>query len=294
MKEKRFKKIYVEITNICNLKCSFCPETNREKKYMEIESFENILKKVKPYTNLIALHIKGEPLLHPNLNEILKICEKEKIKVNITTNGTLLKSNVENILSSKSVRQINISVHSALKNKNMEKSLEIFLEDIFKAIDEIKNRSNIIISYRMWNLKALSENADDKNMEIIKKMEEKYKIHDLETILGKNMFFKLEENVFINQDFEFKWPDINGDIISETGNCRGLTDQIGILVNGDVIPCCLDQEGDIKLGNLLNEDLEEIINSDIAQDILKGFRENKLIHNLCKRCGFRSKFQAKR
>ena len=92
MKEKRFKKIYIEITNICNLKCSFCPETNREKKYMEIESFENILKKVKPYTNLIALHIKGEPLLHPNLNEILKICEKEKIKVNITTNGTLLKS----------------------------------------------------------------------------------------------------------------------------------------------------------------------------------------------------------
>ena len=120
MEKKRFKKIYIEITNSCNLKCSFCPEGKRIKEFISVENFEIIINQIKPYTNLIALHVKGEPLLHPKLKEILDICEKENILVNITTNATLLEKNKDILISSKAVRQLNLSLHSITKNENTD------------------------------------------------------------------------------------------------------------------------------------------------------------------------------
>jgi len=116
---EKFKKIYVEITNICNLKCNFCPDTNREKRFMPVENFAIIVNKIKDYTGLIALHVKGEPLMHPELKAILDICDKNNLKVNITTNGTLLYKNKEILASSNALRQLNISVHSLSQNKSV-------------------------------------------------------------------------------------------------------------------------------------------------------------------------------
>lgn len=289
MEKKRFRKIYIEITNICNLKCSFCPEGKRKKEYMSIENFNKIINKVKNYTDLIALHVKGEPLLHPSLNEILKICEKENIKVNITTNGTLLNKVEDILIKNNSVRQINISIHSINKNENNELyNTNTYMKEILKSVKKITENSNIIISYRLWNLENIEEN--DENYEILKILEKEYKQNDLINKMKNQNFIELKENIFINQDIEFKWPNIDAEIISEEGRCMGLKHQIGILADGDVIPCCLDQNGDIKLGNILKQDLKEILNSNLAQEIIKGFNENKIIHNLCRRCGYRTKF----
>lgn len=287
MKKKKFRKIYIEITNICNLKCSFCPDTKRKKEYMSINNFKCIIKKIKKYTDLITLHIKGEPLLHPNLKEILKICENENIKVNITTNGTLLKENIEILTLYNSVRQINISLHSININENNEKyNTKIYMKNILESVKKIKEKSNIIISYRFWNLEDI--NSSDKNTNILKILEEEYNQENLIEKMKKQKFQELDKNIFINQDTEFEWPDLEKNIISEKGTCMGLKNQIGILVNGDVVPCCLDQNGDIKLGNIYNQELEEILNSNLAQKIVKGFNENQIIHELCKRCGFRN------
>ena len=98
-----FKKIYIEITNICNLKCKFCPETSRKKEQMELEKFEEVISKIHNHTKLVALHVKGEPLLHSKLEDILKILEKYNLKANITTNGTLIKEKIDIIKKSKAV-----------------------------------------------------------------------------------------------------------------------------------------------------------------------------------------------
>lgn len=289
MEKKKFKKIYIEITNICNLKCSFCPEGKRAKEYMSVSNFKLIINKIKSYTNLIALHIKGEPLLHPNLAEILKICEDENIKVNITTNGTLLKENAQILKKYNSVRQINISLHSINKNENNNKyNTQKYINEILEAVKIIKRNSNIIISYRLWNLKNIEQNEE--NIEILEILENEYKKIDLVNVMKKEDFLELSKDIFINQDIEFVWPSIDGKVISEEGRCMGLKHQIGILVNGDVVPCCLDQNGDIKLGNILNQELNEILNSNLAQSIINGFESHKIIHSLCKRCGFRTKF----
>jgi len=281
-----FKKIYIEITNICNLKCKFCPKTNRKKEFMNLENFEKIINKVHKHTNLVCLHVKGEPLLHPNLKEILRILEKYKLQANITTNGTLIKENLEILKNSKAVRQINFSIHSIIQNDRLDKQ---YLQDIFKSVEEL---NNIIISYRLWNLQSIKEN--DINNEIIEEIERYYNIQNLKQELMKQEFLKIKENVFINQDTEFIWPNINGKSIIEKGRCLALKEQIAILVDGTVVPCCLDNNGDIQLGNILEESLEDILNKTKTLDIKKNFENGIITCRLCKTCGFLKRLEDKR
>lgn len=289
MDKKRFKKVYIEITNVCNLKCSFCPEGRRKKEFIDLDKFEHIIKKIKNHTNLIALHVKGEPLLHPKLEQILEICKEHNMFVNITTNATLLEKNVDMLINSRAVRQINLSLHSITKNENADEyEFNKYLESCLNASKKILNESNIILSFRLWNLESIEQNSE--NYEILKKLEEIFKVEDLVNKAKKEMFVKLSENAFLNQDLEFVWPSLESEIISEEGTCWGLRNQVAILVNGDVVPCCLDQDGEIKLGNIFEESFENIINSNYSKMLIKGFEERKIIHNLCKRCGFRNKF----
>jgi len=285
MNKKRFWKIYIEITNVCNLRCRFCPEIKREKEFITIAKFEKIVKQIKDYTDLIALHVKGEPLLHPKLKEILLICEQNKIAVNITTNATLLSKNLNTIIKSKAVRQLNLSIHSVYENSNI--SLPNYMDEILKSIRVIKEKTDIYVSYRLWNIESLLKNQ--KNKEIFDILKDEYKIENLLELAKKDKFVQLDNKIYLNQDFEFVWPNINGKIISETGTCYGARNQIAILVNGDVVPCCLDQEGDILLGNIFEKNIEEILNNDRTRKIIKGFEENKLLESLCQKCGFRDR-----
>ena len=290
MEKKRFRKIYIEIINVCNLKCSFCKPSNRKEKIMTTEEFEEVILKIKEYTNLIALHVKGEPLMHPNLKQILDVCDKNNIQVNITTNGTLLYENIEVLENSKSLRQINISLHSIGKsNENFKKTEEQYLKDIFKAVKQLNQKNNPYVSYRLWNLKNNTEN--DENDFILNDLEKEYDIKKLKEEAKQKEFIELDKKIFLNQDLEFEWPDINKEETRDEGTCLGLRNQIAILSNGDVVPCCLDQNADIKLGNIFESELEDIIESKKSMEIKKGFEENKLVHKLCKTCGFITKFK---
>ena len=281
-----FKKVYIEITNICNLNCKFCPPTKRIKQFMSLDNFEKIIKEIHSKTNLVCLHVKGEPLLHPKLPDILKILEKYNLKANITTNGVLMEEKFEILKSSSSVRQLNVSLHSFIENEKMNNE---YLEKIFISV---KNLSNIIISYRLWNLKNIKVN--DVNENIISKIENYYRLENLKEKLSKNYFFKIADNIFINQDTEFKWPNINDKPIIETGRCLALKEQIAILVDGTVVPCCLDNNGDIPLGNIFNSSLDEILNDSKSKIIANNFKNNIIACQLCKTCGFLKRLEEKR
>jgi len=282
----QFKKIYIEITNNCNLKCKFCPETNRIKEFMSLEKFEEVIKKIHKYTRLVCLHVKGEPLLHKEFKDILGILEKYNLKSNITTNGTLIKEKLEVIKNSKAVRQINFSIHSSIQNKNLG---DRYLQNIFESVEELKDT---IISYRLWNMKNIKEN--EINLEIIKEIENYYNIQNLKQRLTEKEFFKIKKNIFINQDTEFTWPDINKEIIIEKGRCLALKEQVAILVDGTVVPCCLDNNGDIPLGNIFKESMEDILNKPKSITIKKNFENGIITCNLCKTCGFLERLENKR
>ena len=256
-----FNRIYIEITNICNLNCSFCKEDKRDKKYISVKDFNLIINQIKEFTDNVYLHIKGEPLMHPNINEIIDICNKSNINVNITTNGRLIKDNV-NILSK--VRQVNISLHSFNNNKD--------ILNLFKIIENIDTK----VSLRVWS----------NNKDILNLIEDYYKITKLNQ--KRNT---IKNNLFLDIDNEFIWPDINLEKINETGTCYGLRRQIGILVDGTVVPCCLDQDGIINLGNIFNEKLIDILNKERSKTIKQNFQNNKLTEELCKRCSYINRFK---
>ena len=281
-----FKKIYIEITNVCNLKCRFCPETKRNKAFMTVEDFERIISQIHNYTNLVCLHVKGEPLLHPELEELLRILEKYNLKANITTNGTLIKEKLDIIKKSNAVRQMNISLHSIMQNENVT---EQYLQDVFESVEKLENT---IISYRLWNLQTIKEN--DINTNIIKSIENYYNISNLKQQLTENEFLKIRNNLFINQDTEFTWPDMAKDTIIENGRCLALKEQIAILVDGTVVPCCLDNNGDIPLGNILNETMDNILQKPISLVVKKNFENSIITCTLCKTCGFLKRLEEKR
>lgn len=258
MRKMRFKRVYIEITNICNMRCSFCPVTKRDAKFMSLSEFEDILKQVKPYTDYVCLHIKGEPLLHPDISGILGLCEKYDLKANMTTNGTLLRDKVDILTNRVSLRQVNISLHSF--EGDSEEDFVKYFDDIIYAAKKIRATSDTIISFRMWNQGSQSQH-------------------------------KVMDKVYFNFDEKFEWPDINRSVVSENGTCHGLREQIGILVDGTVVPCCLDNEGDVNLGNVFSQDFGEIVESDRVKAMVQGFRDNKLCEALCKRCGYATRFK---
>ena len=280
-----FNKVYIEITNVCNLNCSFCSKTGRTSSFMSLSEFEYIAREVKEFTSLIALHVKGEPMLHKDLRGILEICEKNNLKVNITTNGTLLLKNIETILQSNAVRQINISLHSASQSSLDEQE---YIKNIFEAVDKIHENTEIIISYRLWNLKNIQEN--DVNIGMLQNLGKKYQRPKIIEEAKINDFLELDKNIFINQDIEFEWPSLDREIISQKGKCYGLRNQIAILANGYIVPCCLDANGNILLGNIFKASLKEVLESTRAKTIREGFEKHVLTEDLCKRCDFIKRF----
>ena len=277
--KKRFKKIYIEITNKCNLNCTFCSPLKRELKEMSVEEFSLIISKIKSFTDYIYLHVKGEPLLHSHLDEILSICDKENIKLNITTNGTLLKEKFNILNNHNCIRQINISLHSENNYKN-------YFENVFDISKQLCGK--MFISFRLWTLDNLK--LDNKSTIIVDKIINSYNLStDVVEKIKKDKSVKIFNNTFVNKDNLFDWPDINKDL-NINGMCYGLDTHIAILVNGDVVPCCLDANGDIVLGNIFKEELDNILSSELVKNIIEGFKNNKSICKLCKNCNFRYRF----
>ena len=275
---KRFSKIYVEITNICNLNCSFCSKDNLKKKEMSLDEFKIVISKIKDYTDNIYLHVKGEPLLHSNLDCILDVCDKNDIKVRITTNGTLLKKN-KDILLKHPIKQINVSLHS-------ENNINNYYEDVFNTCDELGRKITII--YRIWTLPSL--NLDKLSTKIVDKINSHYKLSTeiVDKIkIDKNI--KIKENFYIDKDYEFIWPKITTKK-SDTGTCLGTKSHIAILSNGNITPCCLDSSSVITLGNIFKDSLADVLDSKLFKEINTGFNNNKIVHDLCKSCTYRNRF----
>ena len=289
---KKYKKVYIEITNICNLTCNFCPETQRKAEFMSEDTFSKILDQIRPFTDYIYLHVKGEPLLHPELGRFLDISYEKGFKVNITTNGTLI-SNVGDLLIVKpAVRQINFSLHSFDGNESSISKHE-YIDSILAFCKRAVVESNIIISLRLWNLdeSLLTEDQRKRNVEIIDKIEQNFQLsYKISANLSEGKSLKIEERVYLHQDIEFKWPDLKEPEDLNKGYCFGLKNQIAILVSGIVVPCCLDGEGIIHLGNIHQHEFSEIINGKRAENIRIGFCNHNLVEELCRKCGYRKRF----
>lgn len=279
----RFKKIYLEISNLCNLSCSFCHGTKRAPRKMTVDEFSSILPKLRPYSDFLYFHVMGEPLCHPELFTFLDIADSYGFRVIITTNGTLLKQNQEMLLSKNALHKINVSLH-AFEANDLTMPFEEYLDGCLSFGKSAAEISDKIVVYRLWN----AGGKEDLNESILNTVKSYFRCDDLS--FEKRKSVKLSDRVFIERASRFDWPDITLEDTRDNVFCYGLRDQIGILCDGTVVPCCLDCEGDIALGNIFEDSMDNILSTKRVKDIYDGFSQKRAVEELCRRCGYARRF----
>ena len=286
----KFKRVYLEISNICNVQCSFCPVVEKDKKLMDLTEFEDILKQVAPLTEIVCLHLMGEPLAHPKFLQILEICETYNTQIDLTTNGILIKRYSEQIVHSKCIRQVNFSLQ-AFKDNFPNKDITPYLTPIFEFVKLAQTVKPLLYTnFRLWN----QDSNDSDNEEVFQKIEKYFDITinrniEVGAIKSKNIWNRL----YLHFDSRFEWPSMLLPHQGAQGRCHGSVNHIGIHADGSVVPCCLDKNAVINLGNVKEQSLKDILNSDRFQTMRSGFMNGVLVEELCKHCTFINRFKKK-
>ncbi len=276
-------KVYVEITNRCNLQCAFCPGTKRSPCDMSPEAFARLAPELKQVTNFVYFHVMGEPLYHPRLAEFLDIAHANRLRVILTTNGTLLPARQALLLAHPALHKVNISLHA------MEANGSVSPEGYLRAccdFSRLASRNGIYCCLRLWNLDGMEPGMNRANAQILQLLHDSFPGDWEENTRG----FCLAPRVFLEWGERFAWPDEAAPDYGAQGFCRALRDQAGILSDGTVIPCCLDHEGTLALGNAFETPLSEILNASLARAIYDGFSRRVRYAALCRHCGYAQRF----
>ena len=273
-----YAKAYVEITNCCNLRCSFCHGHSRPARQLSQEEFAHILQQLQGKTKYIYYHLMGEPLLHPLLPKFLDMAAQQGFRSILTTNGTLLARLGEALLEHP-LHKVNISVHS-FEDKTGEEC-RLYLQQLSRFAQAAAEKK-VLINLRLWN-----KGYDEENTRLALEI-----FHSFfpEPWQENPRGYRLGEQVYLQWGERFDWPDAQAEILSQRVFCYGLKDQFGILSDGTVVPCCLDSDGVIALGNVFREDLSDILASPRAHAMVKGFQCRKPTEDLCRRCGYATRF----
>lgn len=275
------KRAYIEITNVCNLQCDFCPGTRREPGFLSPDAFRTLAGKLRGQVRYLYLHLMGEPLLHPELSAILDIGTELDFRLCITTNGTLLSQAERALLTCPGLHKVSISLHSQEGNGIFDPA---YLEQVWDFCQKAEQR-DIMCVLRLWNL----EGKNQHNQQILDFLGEKIGRDPFTCPTHRPGSLRLSRKIDLEQAQKFDWPDLGGPPTGTTF-CQALRDHIGVLVDGTVVPCCLDHEGDIPLGNLLEQDLTDILHAPRTRALYDGFSRRQPPEALCRRCGYASRF----
>ena len=257
---------------------------------MDLAFFETVIAQVKPYTKEIACHVLGDPLTQSNLHDYLDIIHKYGLKSMLTTSGYFLKKHSYDTLFHPCVKQINISLNSFNKN-DTSLTLDQYLKPIEALCHEkLARQKESFINLRVWNLdEMMSERAF--NDKLFEKLSQAFTVPlSLDTIYKERpKSIRLENKVLLHFDNYFEWPSLHNQTYGD-GTCQGLQSHIAILASGKVVPCCLDCDGVIELGDLHEESLETILSNSRTVSMLEGFKEGKALEELCQKCSYKERF----
>lgn len=258
---------------------------------MSVELFAKIIAQVAPLTEQVTLHLMGDPLVHPQLFEILSLCTQAQVPVFLVTNGVLLSGVREELLLDPIIRQVNFSLHSFADNFG-DKDPTTYLRKILSWTDRaFAQRPDLYINYRLWNL-AEPIGVGSQNQDMLQRLCQHFQVPEPKALdIRQNKSYRLKNRLYLHFDTEFTWPALDLPALGTKGTCYGLSSHFGILADGTVVPCCLDKEGKIPLGQVQEQPIAEILNSSKAQELLTGFKNNKLTNELCKRCNYIQRFQ---
>lgn len=264
-------RCYLEITNICNLNCVFCPKTKRQRRSLSVDEFELLTDKLRGEVRFLYFHLMGEPMLHESLGFFISRAREKGFIPVLTTNGTLLKRGLSAL-----PHKIQISLHS--HEGNGFDTPEQYIDNVMHFALDAAKRGTIVV-LRLWNQGGFDSN----NQHLLDLIAQ----HIPQPWTERYDGFRLCEGVYLEYDQMFEWPETTHSLCAtDEVFCYALRNQIGVLADGTVVPCCLDHEGDIPLGNLFTQSLNEILSSPTARSLYEGFSSHKATQDLCTRCEY--------
>ncbi|MGN8412500.1 radical SAM/SPASM domain-containing protein [Helicobacter pylori] len=279
--KKLFKKIYIELSDICGLQCSFCPNPKNIRGVMPLELFEKVCKEAAPLTQMITLHVLGDPCKLKNLKHYLSTAKRFSLKVDLVTSGVYL-HNFETLLQD-AIYQISISLDAGLDAHNKLNQHRYIQKILEFCRYKCEKNSEVFLNLR------IQDSTLDKHQNLIKPFLESFECVSLEGLKtqGRARLFKKS---FLNIQKTFKWPSLNApnplNQESKIPYCYGLIKQIAILSNGVVVPCCMDTQAHINLGDLNHMPLKDILNSQKAMAIKTHFLKGEALEPLCQNCSY--------
>ncbi|WP_164499060.1 radical SAM/SPASM domain-containing protein [Helicobacter pylori] len=279
--KKLFKKIYIELSDICGLQCSFCPNPKNIRGVMPLELFEKICKEAAPLTPIITFHVLGDPCKLKNLNHYLNAAKRFSLKVDLVTSGAYL-CDFETLLQD-AIYQISISLDAGLDNHNKLNQHRYIQKILEFCRYKCEKNSEVFLNLR------IQDGTLEKHQNLIKPFLESFECVSLETLKSQGRA-RLFKKSFLNIQKTFKWPNLNApnplNQESKIPYCYGLIKQIAILSNGVVVPCCMDTQAHINLGDLNHTPLKDILNSQKAMAIKTHFLKGEALELLCKNCSY--------
>ena len=285
----RFPKIYLEITNVCNLNCSFCRGTARDKAFLAPETFRRYAAEARKFTEYLYLHVMGEPLLHPELEDILDIAADLGFRICITTNGTLLPERLGALLCrAENIYKVSISLHAFEANTaaRVGCDFETYVRRCADAASALGEKGTIV-ALRLWNNDnpdAIVPARNRENEAVLSILHERFPDEWMPNRRGS----KIGAGVYLEWGDKFDWPTTDGSIPDHgpRAHCFAMKDHIAILADGRVIPCCIDCDGVMSLGSLEDKTLEAILEDTPATAFLGALSAHKLDYPLCRHCNF--------
>lgn len=271
IEEKMIDRCYIEITNTCNLDCHFCPKHQRKRRQLSAEEFDLLTDKVRGKVCFLYFHLMGEPLLHPLLPQFITMAREKGFKTVLTSNGTLL-HRAMNLLDTLP-HKVQLSLHSHESNARGE--LSSYMEEVMTFATQAAAKGTCVV-LRLWNQGGM----DKENEQVMDYIAEYVPRPWKERPDG----FRLCDNLYLEFDRKFEWPSANASSAKREVFCKALLKQIGVLSDGSLVPCCLDHNGDVVLGNLFHQSLEEVLSSPRAQAMIEGFQHHTATEALCQNC----------
>lgn len=273
-----YSRVYVEITNICNMACSFCHGHARTPRRMSADEFSRVLDALQGQTKFVYYHLMGEPLTHPGLPGFLRMARERGFCSVITTNGTLLPRRGDEIIAA-APHKVSISLHSF--EGGSEQTFKAYLQGAADFADAA-SRAGIIVVFRLWN----KGHDDGRNEGIEAFLRARFAGEWTPNTRG----IRIRDKLHLEWGDRFIWPDKDAPKSQNEVFCYGLGDHFGILCDGSVVPCCMDSDGMITLGNVFEQPLPEILSSPRARAITDGFAHRKAAEDLCRRCAYAQRF----
>lgn len=303
----QFYKIYIELSDICNLQCSFCTPKKALRGIMPLDLFTQIIKQIKNKTKLLSLHVLGDPLCINNLREYLLVTQKYHLKLDIVSSGIYLEQKHFDMLCQDNIHQISFSLDSFFDTNNQKTIATLHARN--KSITKTQYFDRIFALYEYLQAKSCKTYL---NLRLFGNYDYRYILECFPEFIQQDSKrrIRLARNFFLRFHKKFAWIPPKYSNIAQpqalstnkalqsfshtpmqentiTPYCLGSIRQLGILANGVVVPCCIDAQGIMQLGDLRTQKLQDILQSEVFLNFQKHQRLAINLTPMCQKCSFR-------